>query len=91
MCCDAAWSAIKGLRAFQGQRFEESTTNLQSLAALAFKNSPDRDRCMKTMTRLLDYSGFDITDPPPTPTMLDETFRLAEEIVAIVASALPKK
>src|SRR4030095_5348219 len=90
-CCDAARCAIKGLLIFRGRQFEEPAIDLKSLTTLAFEGLPDRDRCLGIVNRLWAYPGFDLTDGPPTQTMLDDTFLLAEEIIATVTSVLPAK
>ena len=91
-CRNAARFAIKGLLIFRGRQFEEPAINLKNLTILAFDGLPDRDRCLATVNRLWAYlPGFDFRDEAPTQAMLDDSFLLAEEIIAIVMSVLPAK
>jgi hypothetical protein len=82
------------LLAFQGRTFERFTS-LNHLVAVAFDNVAERadERCVDLAIQFSDLPTFDPRETglsPPTQAQRDEAFRLAEEIITRVISALPE-
>ena len=92
LCYSACTSAFECLLTFQGRKFERYT-ELRSLAAAAFDDAAELERCLDAVTRFSKLPTFDPGDldmEPPTQAQREEAFRVANEIITSIISALPE-